>query len=338
MTIRTVTIPRPHRRSAHHRSGSRIDGREGLPRTAILPLLLFLACPPPAHGNVTITVVESAGGVTVTASGTINLEGLTEQGNVFSNSPKIDPAEADFALGAGSIGIMDVGDTYRANDGESITHPTSLGLGGATLADSGSGLLFGFTLAGSFAPDLIQVPDGFESGGSINSSAFFSNTTIANLGLRPGQYTWSWGSGGTAESITMTVPEPFVPVTFADLYPGLDPEADDTDNDNGLSNFVDYATGFDPNVFVSPALVHPSLGPDRALTLRRRNDAADVSAEWQKSSTLLPGSWIEMVPGSDYSLTSSTSDGDRDIIVLQLLFEPASQTPMFVRQAFDEAP
>ena len=44
------------------------------------------------------------------------------------------------------------------------------------------------------------------------STATWDGSTIASLGLIPGVYTWTWGSGATADSFTMTisasVPEP----------------------------------------------------------------------------------------------------------------------------------
>ena len=53
---------------------------------------------------------------------------------------------------------------------------------------------------------MIQVPNDYVSESPINATATFDGETIATLGLRPGQYTWSWGSGGNADSITMNVP------------------------------------------------------------------------------------------------------------------------------------
>jgi MYXO-CTERM domain-containing protein len=53
------------------------------------------------------------------------------------------------------------------------------------------------------------------------------NTTIAGLGLTPGTYTYTWGTGGTANSLTINisgVPEPAsltMAATAAALIGGL---------------------------------------------------------------------------------------------------------------------
>ena len=165
-----------------------------------------------ANGGVTVTVQETTSGVTFTASGSLNLAGLTKDStNPFSYSPSIVPNTGRISLGADYKGpLMDVGDNYRPNDGETITRPSSFGSGAGTSATFGTGDLFSFIRGNSPTtdPDILKVPDGYVSGTAINATATFDGATITSLGLSPGQYTWSWGSGGNADSITMTVPQP----------------------------------------------------------------------------------------------------------------------------------
>lgn len=56
------------------------------------------------------------------------------------------------------------------------------------------------------ACDSIYVRQGYVAGDSISSSATWYNTTIRGLGLTPGTYTWTWGSGGNADSYEVVVP------------------------------------------------------------------------------------------------------------------------------------
>jgi MYXO-CTERM domain-containing protein len=58
----------------------------------------------------------------------------------------------------------------------------------------------------------VIVPGGYVSDTSIRDSATFDNTTIiAGLGLTPGTYVYTWGTGSNADSFTInisSVPEP----------------------------------------------------------------------------------------------------------------------------------
>ena len=70
--------------------------------------------------------------------------------------------------------------------------------------------------------------------------------------------------------------------TLATIFPGLTPLADD--NGNGLSNYEDYAAGFDPASPVSPLQVDPTLtelGGALFLshTVRRTVDDLDLAYE-----------------------------------------------------------
>ncbi len=75
----------------------------------------------------------------------------------------------------------------------------------------GSGSRFGIAaeaFTGQTAPALV-VPSGYVSGTSLSASNTFTGKTFASLGINPGSYVWSWGSGATADSLTLNiVPEP----------------------------------------------------------------------------------------------------------------------------------
>ena len=57
----------------------------------------------------------------------------------------------------------------------------------------------------------LLVPPGYVSGSPLTTSSTYDGATFASLSFTPGIYTWTWGSGANADSLTITsaiVPEP----------------------------------------------------------------------------------------------------------------------------------
>jgi hypothetical protein len=56
----------------------------------------------------------------------------------------------------------------------------------------------------------IYVPRNYVSGRPLMSTLTWDNATFASLGVTPGTYVWTWGSGANAGSFTLrvAVPEP----------------------------------------------------------------------------------------------------------------------------------
>ena len=121
-------------------------------------------------------------------------------------------------------------------------------------------------------------------------------------------------------------------VTFAFLHPSLTPAGDA--NGNGLSNFLEYATGIDPtapdNSSVRPKI--STSGGFRFLTSSQRSNAADTTAVWQTSTILASSSWQKMLLGINYTVDSTSNPTpSRQQVVLKLL---DADSRRFYRQGF----
>ena len=97
----------------------------------------------------------------------------------------------------------------------SFSGPSSFGSSNSLfLASSGSGDVFGLDIVR--AVGALFVPSGYTSGNPLSGSSTYSGVTFASLGVTPGTFVWSWGSGGSADSITLNIiPEPSTALLFA---------------------------------------------------------------------------------------------------------------------------
>lgn len=109
------------------------------------------------------------------------------------------------------------------------------------------------------------------------------------------------------------------------------PDADD--NNNGQSNYLDYALGADPTLPHDP-ITQSSL-TNGQLAYSSRSNAADVFFEFQRSTSLLSDDWEKMISGIDYSFSNAVTSGSTTTQTLVLspgLLE--EHTALFFRRAF----
>lgn len=147
-----------------------------------------------ANAAVTITITESGSDVVATGAGTINMNGLTLLAPGGPAALTL-PSSSVLVLGQGGSNIY----TPASN-------PNS-GLGpGAAMVDatSASGMNFGMGGGGVMFVDMNYV-----SGTEFTTSATWANASLASLGLTPGTYQYSWGSGADIDTLTVNIiPEP----------------------------------------------------------------------------------------------------------------------------------
>ena len=170
----------------------------------LLPLVLFgiavtsLFFVRPVQGF-TITMEQMGSNVVANGSGAINLTGLTPAGGA--------------ALGGGGIeasaGQIITGSPGSATAYTGLNGPTSFGSGGLFNASTSSGDLFG-RFPTQFGGPLL-VPFLYTSGDPLTNSMTFDNATFASLGVTPGTYTWTWGTGLPNQNFTLIIGRAGVP-------------------------------------------------------------------------------------------------------------------------------
>jgi hypothetical protein len=143
-------------------------------------------------GDFNVTISQVGSDVVWNGSGSFNLDALTFAGTGTIGGGFIGN-QAVWAIGP-NVTI----DTYSGT----ITYPSTFGAGGVGVTSS-TGSTFGILPGGSGR--LLYVPSGYVSNTVINGSSTYANKTIAGMGLTPGTYTWSWGSGGNASTLVMTI-------------------------------------------------------------------------------------------------------------------------------------
>lgn len=164
-------------------------------RTLLAAATLALATA--SHAAIVITFQQVGGNIVETGSGSANLTALSLP-TATNFRGLVSPTFPEAAVGSSGATAVT---TYSG-----ISGPSNFGSGSLTLASSGTGSTFGFQ------SNLLVVPLGYVSGTSLSGSSTFNGATFASLGILAGIYTWTWGAGATADSLTVNaiaaVPEP----------------------------------------------------------------------------------------------------------------------------------
>jgi hypothetical protein len=137
------------------------------------------------------------GDVVFTGAGSLDLTAWTLQGGSVSNQAGV---KADELISVGALSSIDI--YYQATD---FAGPTSIGPGTGYFGSTvGTGDQVGIAFVTSQGPKLTPYT-GYTSGAASSGAFTLPSSTFASLGLTPGSYEWTWGSGASVDTFTLNV-------------------------------------------------------------------------------------------------------------------------------------
>ncbi|MDR3620682.1 MAG: PEP-CTERM sorting domain-containing protein [Paludisphaera borealis] len=153
-----------------------------------------------ARAAIVLTMTQSGSDVVMSGGGTANLASFVFSFNI-SQKALIVPDARGIVTGPTGVVSTTVHDY--------ISGPATFGTGGLSLATSGTGDRFGISpLSSDFG---LVTPFGYVSGSPLSATTTFANQTFDSLGVTPGSYVWTWGSGADADSLTLNIVSAAVP-------------------------------------------------------------------------------------------------------------------------------
>ena len=169
----------------------------------LVAALVFGLSAPSAQAGYVMTLTEQGGNVVATGSGTFDLTALTFYSHNVNSLPFLTPNQA--LLGIGTTNLGD--DAYTG-----VSAPVQFGSGPGINAGGGSG--DPVSIVGIGVEIGLLVPAGYTSDTPLMSGAVWYNASFLSLGVTPGTYEWTWGTGPDTDSFTLdieatpAVPEP----------------------------------------------------------------------------------------------------------------------------------
>ena len=181
----------------------KLCGSSGL---LLITLLVFFGFSSASYCQITMTVRQVGPDVVVQASGSANTYSVTVSQQDGSPGGEVDPNPG---------GVIYVADTVHGGGifyPPNFSGPNGIGAGVNHGAQTGAGGWVGIW----FGRGAVLVPTVYVSGQSLSGTGTYSSTTIAALGMTPGTYTWTWGTGGSTDSFVLTIESPAAVPTLSE--------------------------------------------------------------------------------------------------------------------------
>jgi PEP-CTERM motif len=165
--------------------------------SAIAILSLGAVSTPGAQAAFVATISEVGTNVVESGAGTLDLTDLFASPVSKSNIAAMKPSSGELVAGPELVDV----DFFSGDEtGPSFfMGPDSFGPGGLTFADQTSGD------AVFISPGALYVPHGYKFGAALDDTSTYFNKTLDSMGLTPGMYVYSWGSGAHADTFTTDI-------------------------------------------------------------------------------------------------------------------------------------
>lgn len=184
-----------------------------LSTSAAVAMLALAAIPGRVDAAIVIDISDVGSDVVASTSGSADLTDLTAIDTALLFAPgEVTPSK-------GGVTAGDPGQTlfYKGAVG-----PKSFGTGAKTEASVGDGDFVGVFAVNPFAlSPVILLPQKYVSGTPLTGSSVFENQSLESLGLNVGEYTYTWGVGVHADSLTINVGDVPEPSTWAMMLLGF---------------------------------------------------------------------------------------------------------------------
>src|SRR3984885_7209912 len=180
---------------------------------AAVTMLALAAIPGRVDAAIVIDISDIGSDAVASTRGSADLTDLT----AIDTALLFAPGEVTPSKGGATAG--DPGQTlfYKGADG-----PKSFGTGAKTEASVGNGDFVGVFAVNPFAlSPVILLPQKYVSETPLTGSSVFENQSLESLGLNVGEYTYTWGVGGHADSLTIRVGDVPEPSTWAMMLLGF---------------------------------------------------------------------------------------------------------------------
>jgi hypothetical protein len=154
--------------------------------------------------------------VVITGNGSFDTMGLSV------TSPLGPPGPSAFMRPNGNVLFLGGNTTNNAFTGLTPSNAT-FGPGFMHSASSASGAVLGIAFAHAEGNSL-YLPNWYVSGTSVSDITTYLGATFASLGVIPGTYNWTWGTGANADRFTLEIGVPVgvpEPASLALLAVGL---------------------------------------------------------------------------------------------------------------------